>query len=356
MNKRYLSLFILILLISSISTSGRTRQQSVENFLDTLRVPEEGYSNIVGSEVNVSATADALEIAMYLNFEVNNSLDLLHYYQKSQNEDGGFGPMPETNSTWLSTVRAVSGLKSMSSIINQSQIQNWQIHDYLNDTSRDLLYTNITRNNESIIVPHNLTIPIIETWYQFLYASFQLGFYVEFDHDYLVSNLKNMQYPNGSYYSFDQAVWSVRLLTLLGEQPSDYDLSAKYLKAFIQTNGIFSNEINGTTSIYATFEAINALYNMGVLQWVTETRYLETLDDIIVFILNLQNTNSGFHEVGRAISTLSDTSMAIKILFWLESLDELLSPDVLQTEGFIGLSIVSPLIALVLIPLWRKRS
>ena len=72
MNKRYLGLFILILLISSISSSGRTRQQSVENFLDTLRVPEEGYSNIVGSEVNVSATADALEIATYLNFEVNN--------------------------------------------------------------------------------------------------------------------------------------------------------------------------------------------------------------------------------------------------------------------------------------------
>ena len=342
--------------MSSVISSGRTRQQSVENFLDTLRVPEEGYSNALGGEVNVSATADALEIASYLNFEINNSLDILHYYQKSQNEDGGFGSYPETNSTWISTIRAVSGLKFMTNVINQSQIQNWQIHDYLNDTSRDLLYTNITRNNESIIVPLNLTLSVIENWYQFLYASFQLGINIEFDYNYLVHNLKDMQYPNGSYYSFDEAVWSVRLLSLLGEKPSDLDLSAKYIKAFIQNDGIFSNEINGTTSIYATFEAVSTLYDLGVLQWVTETRYLETLDEIIVFILNLQNTNSGFREVGRTFSTLKDTWMAIKILFWLESLDELLSPDVLQTEGFIGLSIVSPVIALVLIPLWRKRS
>ncbi len=324
--------------------------------MDTLRVQEEGYSNVVGGEVNVSATADALEIAAYLNFEINNSLDILHYYQKSQNEDGGFGPYPETNSTWISTIRAVSGLNFMNNVINQSQIQNWKIHDYLNDTSSDLLYTNITRNNESIIVPYNLTIPVIETWYQFLYASFQLGFNIEFDHNYLVYNLKNMQYPNGSYYSFDEAVWSVRLLNLLGEKPSDFDLSAKYIKAFIQNNGVFSNEINGTTSIYATYEAVSTLYDLGVLQWVTETRYLETLDEIIVFILNLQNTNSGFHEVGRTESTLKDTWMAIKILYWLESLDELLSPDVLQTEGFIGLSIIYPAFALVLIPLWRRRS
>jgi prenyltransferase beta subunit len=328
----------------------------VENFLDTLRIPEEGYSNVVGSEVNVSATGDALEIAAYLNIEINNSLDLLYFYQQSQNDDGGFGPMPETNSTWINTIRAISGLKFMNNIINHTQIQNWKIHDYLNDTSSDLLYTNITRNNESVIVPFNLTLPIIEKWYQFLFASFQLGFNVKFDYNYLVTNLKDMQYSNGSYYSFDEAVWSVRLLSLLGEKPSDFDLSAKYIKAFIQNNGVFSNEINGTTSIYATYEAISTLYDLGVLQWVTDTGYLETLTELIVFILNLQNTNSGFHEVGRAVSTLKDTLRAIKILFWLESLDELLSPDVLQTEGFIGLSIISPAIALILVPIWRKRA
>ena len=73
---------------------ARTREASIENFLDELRINEDGYANIPGGEVNISSTAEALEISNILNFKVNNSLDILLFYQKSQNDSGGFSKMP----------------------------------------------------------------------------------------------------------------------------------------------------------------------------------------------------------------------------------------------------------------------
>ena len=179
MNFKYWGIFsIVILLMGSSLTSGRTRQASVENFLEELRISEDGFANVPSGEVNISSSTEAMEVSNILNFGINNSLDILLFYQKSQNESGGFSSLPEEEVTWEDTIYAIRGLNYLQ--VNQTQIQNWKVFSYINNTAFSVLYTNITKNNVSSIVQANLTLPLIDMWYDYILSSFTLGFYPSF--------------------------------------------------------------------------------------------------------------------------------------------------------------------------------
>ncbi|MCY3410791.1 MAG: hypothetical protein INQ03_04050 [Candidatus Heimdallarchaeota archaeon] len=342
MKKVYLVLLVFLLLASP--ASGRTRQKSIENFIDRVRLSPDGYANTPTSEVNITATTEVLEIASLLQYKINNSLDILLFYQNCQNETGGFASRPNRTETWSDTIMAVRGLRYLD--LNVSQLAAWKIFDYLNSTAYEKLYTQITVNNITKTVPRNLTITIINTWYEFIYASFSLGYFPGINTINLIDELKLFQYPNGSYFSFTEAVTSIHLLTLLGGIPNDPDLSAKYILAHIQTNGAFAFEQEGKVSLEATYLGLRTLSELDRI-WD-----IEYMNELIVFILTQQITNSGFKEKGASQETIHSTWFAIQSLFLLQQLSELLSPDVLQTEGFISAPYVFALPLLVYI---RRR-
>lgn len=347
MNYKYWGfLSILVLLLSSSISTARTRQASVENFLDELRISEDGFANTPGGEIGIRSSTEAMEISSILNFNINNSLDILLFYQKSQNESGGFSRIPDEIVTWDDTILAIRGLNYLQ--VNQSQIQNWRVFSYLNETAFSLLYTNITNNNESAIVHSNLTLPLIDIWYDYILSSFNLGFYPLLDTPYLVTKLQEFQFSNGTYVDFETAVTTIHLLTLLNNNPRDADLASKFIRAFIQNNGAFANKQGGITSLRSTYLAIRALHELN------EINKIEYFNELILFILNKQHTNSGFAEVGSSTPTLKDTWLAIYSLFLLERIHELLSPDVLQTEGFISYNFVIILMGLPILALRRK--
>ncbi len=346
-NKKVISIFLLLLLIA-YPTSARTRQKGVENFLDQLRISVNGYSNTPNAEINVSTNALALEVSSLLNINVNNTLDILLFYQKSQNSDGGFGRYPLKNSTWEDTINAVQGLKYLDNEVNRTQIKNWKISNYLNNTAKTILYTNVTRNNQTIIVPMNITNVIAQKWYEFISSSFQIGFYPNIESEFIIQQLQSKQYANGTYPDLMTAVESIHLLTLLNSQPRDPDLASKYIRAYIQENGAFSFEHIGTPSINATFFAVRALYELN------DINEIDTKNELLLFVLNQQVTNSGFHENGQKAATLKNTWKAIMILFFLNSLKELLSPDVIQTEGFIPVDLLGVISATLFVTLLRR--
>ena len=120
-----------------------------------MRVSVDGFADSEGDEVAVATTSNALEIAALVNYDVNNSYDILLFFQKSQNADGGFGYKPGEDSDWNSTVAAVRGLSYLNKLVNASQIRNWKIQQYMNDSSYKLLYTNVTINNVTAMPANN---------------------------------------------------------------------------------------------------------------------------------------------------------------------------------------------------------
>ncbi|MFV2016242.1 MAG: hypothetical protein ACC656_12485, partial [Candidatus Heimdallarchaeota archaeon] len=60
-------------------------------------------------------------------------------------------------------------------------------------------------------------------------------------------------------------------------------------------------------------------------------------------------------DIGSTDVTVNATWYAINILFLLDSLDQLLSPDVLQTQGFVGIEFYISIIGVVSIVVIRRR-
>lgn len=330
MNRLQRSTFLLgiiFILLFSIPVTGRSRQRSIENFIDSLRLNEDGYANSPDGEVNITATTQVLEIANVINYDINNSLDILLFFQNCQNSSGGFSQKPNSEENWDSTIHAVRGLQYLD--VNQSQIQNWEIFNYLNRTAIYSLYDISNIGNSTIYSPYNLSLGLINIYFDYLLTSFYLGFspFVEFN--WLENQLQSFQMSNGSYSTFESAVTSIHLLSLLELAPRDIDLASKFLLAYIQNNGAFSNEQGGVVSLYNTYLGVRALFELQAVQKI------EYLDEMLIFILELQKTNSGFGEVGSMIASVQDTWYAIKTLYMLGSLNELESPDVLQTVGFL---------------------
>jgi prenyltransferase beta subunit len=338
----------LLFLVSGSFVSARTREKSLENFIIDTRVSVEGFADTPTGELSLSTTTLAMEISSKIHYDVNNTLGILLFYQKSQNSDGGFAENPNGISNWESTIKAVRGLKTLD--LNSSSLHDWTIFKYLNETATELLYTNIVEGNSSRSEMKPLSIDTIRIWREYIQTSLLLGFPPIIDTIDIITQLRDLQLPNGTYTNFELAVETISFLKILSEFPDDIVLAAKYLLAHTQNNGAFSDEAIGKTSLVATYEALFALEILGKLE---DLPYEEA---ITRFILNLQKPNSGFSEYGEEKVTITDSWYAVHSLQILQQLDQLLSPDVLQTNGFISLQSYSITLSLILITIRRRKN
>ncbi|MHA2252199.1 MAG: hypothetical protein ACXAD7_17675, partial [Candidatus Kariarchaeaceae archaeon] len=239
---------ILFLILFSISpVKARTRKEGIEQFILDSRESNNGFSDLTSNGVTIASTTLGLEISSKINHDVNNSLDILLYYQNSHNEDGGFGSKPNVSSTWEDTVSAVRGLKHLD--LNASHLINWLIFEYMNETASSILYTSIIENNISQSVPNALTMANVQIWRDFIWSSFSFGVFPPTPYEYLITELKAFQRNNGTYNSFEIAVHSILLLTLLNEQPDQVELASKFIRAHAQNNAAFSYKHIGTSSL-----------------------------------------------------------------------------------------------------------
>ncbi len=342
---KYFLLLALILIVSHISPSvAITKQESVEKFLESVRVDVQGFANTPKGDVTVTHTSMALQIANYLGFKVNNTLDILLFFQQSQNEDGGFGSRPLTNSTWDDTYYAIKGLTLLE--LNSSKLAEWDIYNFVNKTATDLLYMEEVNGNETLLVPREPSIHLIWRWIQFIEMTFGIGVLPALPFQSLTQWLTDMQFDNGSYVNLRTAVFSNILLSMLGQEPRDIELASKFIRAHQTINGAFSWEDHGSATLNATYYAILALDNMK------QIGKLEYKESIVNFVVNLQKPRSGFGEVGRE-ANVEDTLKAIEILRILDKTSELIAPEVLLTEGFIPLSTYSTVFALVVLIFFR---
>lgn len=342
-------LFIVLLVILNImgSVSARTRNDSIHNFLDDTRVSQDGFAEIDES-ISITSSTYALQIGNMVGYEVNNTVRILNYYQRSQNPDFGFGQNPDDPSNWKSTIDATNGILYLD--VNATKLQKFNITGYINDTASTLLFITQTIENSTIQVPRNLTISIMNYWFEYLSIGFILGYQVTFPVLFLIDQLSAYQELNGTFTDFDEAVYSTRLLTTMGLVPNDIDLASKFIRAYATTSGLFSNSLLGPHSIKDTYLAIMTLNSIGRIY------ELDYRTEIIKRILSQQESNSGFMEFNSAKVTLEATFYAIKILQMLNAMDELLRPDVLQTHGFINYNIFPMIISISFLVLTiRKR-
>jgi len=338
------AIFILLLIMSSMMVEGATREESIINFIDEMRVEKSGYTNQIGDEVNLKSTVNAMYAKSILKSEINNSLDLLYYFQSLQDETGGFSGDSDSPVNLESTIDAVYGLVYLD--VNQSQFSNWKIYQYLNDSSLNLLLTTL---NATISI-NELTLSNLELWYDYLACSGILGVVPTFPIFELIDEIKKLQYANGSYFSLDHALLSVNILNILGEKPVDSDLAKKYILSHRTSDGAFSDKQNGSSSMEYTRKSLNALRSF---------MNLNTLDDkssISRFIFNQQSSRSGLSEVNQIDVTIKSTLDGLLILSYLNELDELRSPDVVQEVGFITFSWISIITPIFLSVLWRLKN
>ncbi len=325
MKLKYVSLILLILLTSSVS--ARSRKVSIHNFLDNTRISQDGFAE-QGNTVSISSSTYALQIGSILDYEVNNTVRVLNYYQRSQNIDFGFGQDPDDPSNWKATVDAVLGIPYLG--INATKLQNFGIMIYLNTTASNLLYTNKSIGNQTVEVPSNLTVSRINFWYDYLSTGFILDYSIVFPILFLIDQLQEFQKINGTFTDFEEAVYSIRLLEALKQDPNDIELASKFIRAYATTSGLFSNSLVGAHTLKDTYIAILAL------DTIRKLNDLEYKSEIIKQILKQQDSNSGFREFGENQATLEATFYALQILSMLSAIDTLEQPDVLLTHGFIS--------------------
>ncbi len=326
-----LSISCLVIFSLFIPTAAITKEESIIQFLDDMRLSVDGFANSANERVTIKATSLALEIATYVSYDLNNSLDILHFFQNSQNADGGFGSFPNQPSTWDDTMHAIKGLPLLG--LNTTKLADWKIFNYINNTAQNLLYETIAEGNTTTTQPKKLTIFTIGKWIEYLDIMAILGIFPTIPFQELTDQLKNMQFPNGSYADLETAIFSNILLSRLGQEPNDLDLAGKYIRAFQTSNGAFSFVHEGKPTLNATFLAIQALADMKLLST------LEYREEIVQFIINLQHPRSGFSEAG-GTANMEDTWKALVTLNKLNRLSELIAPEVLLTEGFISFGVL----------------
>ncbi len=337
---------ITLILTSGNFVSARTQLDSLENFLDLNHSGEDGFRDAPGLPITVSSTADALEVSNILGIEVNNTIDILYFYQRSQNPDGGFGENPDASSNLNTTMEAVRGLKYLP--VNSSQLHNWKIFEYVNETASDLLYENVSKTSGYVQGLKSLDAKLMDIWIRYITSSYSLGFFPNLESDAMIQALLDLQLSNGSYSNFRVAANAVVLLDLLGQSPNDPDLATKFLLAHITSKGSFSFTGQGDNSLEATYLGIRALNALDSIWKLNEK------DDVTKFVLSLQKSNSGFGRTTSSSPTVHDSWLAVLTLSYLNELDELEAPDVLQTVGFVDYPWIAGLIPLILLIRRRK--
>jgi len=335
-----------LILFAPLETSARTQLESIKNFLDDNHVGQDGFRNSSEEGVTVSATADALQIANVLSINVNNTLDILYYYQRSQNPDGGFGNTPDLSSDLNTTLAAVRGLGYLP--VNWSQLHNWEIFEYYNSSVSKLLFENVSKTTGYIEGMSHLNFQRISLWLDYISVAFSLGYTPTMDSEMMIQELLAMQMSNGSYSSLKLATNVILLLNLLGQEPNDADLATKFILAHVSEGGGFSYSGNGAGSLEASYLGVSALDALGKIN------SLEYKNALTKFILSLQKSNSGFAQNPTSLSTLHDTKLAVLTLFMLKELDELQAPDVLQTVGFVDYPWLFAILPFVLLIRRRK--
>ncbi len=341
-------LFLILIIITSSQVNARTRENSVENFIKDTRIDSTGFADTPKVAVTITSTTLALDISDLINYEVNNTLDILLNFQQSHNDDGGFGSKPDTISTWKDSVSAIQGLNYLR--LNSSILYNWNIFQYLNNSVNSNLYKDVSVGNDTIKFPIDLNQDIIRIWREYIISSYLIGIIPTIPTEFLINQLKAFQFSNGTYNSFHIAVETVILLSIFNDQPDQPEFASKFIRAYAQSNGAFSTDIQGTSTINATYRA------MVALQALNRLFELEYQDAIARFILNQQLQNSGFKEVNSDEVTIQDTWIALTSLLILNRLDELKSPDVLQTHGFISIDIFWIVIPINIIIFRRRKT
>ncbi|MHA2252350.1 MAG: hypothetical protein ACXAD7_18435, partial [Candidatus Kariarchaeaceae archaeon] len=93
----------------------------------------------------------------------------------------------------------------------------------------------------------------------------------------------------------------------------------------------------------------------SALSAINQLDELENQNAIVRFILDRQGPNSGFSEYGSTDITLRSTWTALACLEFLDAMDELNSPDVIQTQGFIHFNTINILVSLGVLIYCRRK-
>ena len=291
-------------------------------------------------------------IYFFLGETVDNKNELIYYIQRCQSENGGFGASPGASPSLDMTFQAIRAIQALE--LNQSwidgAIDRWKILNYT--------LTAFNASYEAIIAPsstdlYDFTVTELDALYSLIYISSFLGNIPSFNVSYVTLSLINLQYSNGSYSSFDIATRSIKTLSLIndlyggffGFMPSSSEGAIAFINAFQEEDGGYSNVLNGDPTLDSSFQAVSTikLFNPSHEDSLTSS-----------FILDKQSQNGGFL-VGDS-PTVKDSWLAISSLFYLNSIAELLAPNIPQTEGFVNLQIINvyAIIAFIIVRLKKK--
>ena len=342
MKKKSISItvFILILLLASPHpASAKTKRAALLDFLDARRQDDFGFSNSSGSGSSISASTDALNVYTTLGEPINHTLQLIHYYQEHQESSGGFNDAEGENASLEVTTKAVEGLFYLG--INATELFGWKVFDFLNSSLDGVVYKDSNRTSFVSNTPSTL-----RTIRLFITTSFSLGAVPKVKYNELTDIALSYQYANGSYPTLIHALEAMQILELLGSAPSNYAGAERYIFAHQTDEGMFSFTIGGDPSLVATYLVLQALSDV-------QTYQIDNRDKLLEYVLDLQNKDGGFGI--NSTSTITETRMAVSILRALSSLNELGSPVVLQTAGFISYSFMAPLILLAAATATRLR-
>ncbi len=326
------------LVLTPAPTQARSRQKAILDYLEDMRQGDLGFSNdAASSEQSISSSTNALFIYTALGEEIEDDLKLITFYQDAQVSNGGVAESPDGTPNLITSMNAVEGLFYLG--INATELMGWKLFSFMNGS---LVGTVYATENRTTLVDHEPE--TARTIRDFLLTSYRLGMAPKLDYAQLSNMALDYQYANGSYPTIDHAIEALLLLHQMGAKTDNPAGAARYVAAHQDDKGAFASTIGGTPSLPLTRRAISALID-------TDTAEVQLKDKLLTYVLDMQNKDGGFGNAES--STVQETRDAILILARLNSLGELGSPEVLQTEGFISWHNSYVLIALTAIPAIR---
>ncbi len=347
----YATFAFLALLLSPVSAAS-TKRDALLDYVSSLQVSDSGFQDTSSGSVTIEATADASMIYLLLGESVDYKNELIYYIQRCQSENGGFSATPGTSPSLEMTFHAIRAIQALE--LNQSwingNIDRWKILNYT--------LAAFNESYEALIFPtsddlYDFTITELDALYSLIYISSFLETIPSFNVTYVTLSLVNLQYSNGSYSSFDIATRSIKTIFLINDlfggyfalAPSSSEGAITFINAFKEEEGGYSNTLNGDSTLTSSYQAVSTI-----------KLFTPSYEDPLTssFVLAKQSQTGGF--LSGESPSVKNSWMAISCLFYLDSIGELLAPNIPQTEGFVLLPIINvyAIIALIIIRLKRR--
>lgn len=321
-------LLTFMVIISSFSTlslgadtqsiSTKTRKELMIDYVKSLKNDNGFYIDTSNHTIAIDATYFGISLSDFLRVEYS-IYDIIYFIQSLQDSNYGFSNTLTENTSLDATYYAVQSLLRLG--LSAETLKGWRIFEYANNTIAPILYNSSRYSSLSVQEIDNIRL--------FLELSVMLNITVIFPYNALIDALKNLQYTNGTYQSFNVALHSLKLLHLLNQQPRDITGAINFINAFRFNNtGFSSYQDDNIITITDTYNAIKVLKLLG--------ENISFKQRIIDSILKFQHTNGGFAETETSESTsLKYTYYAYLILLELDGLDQLDQLAFLASTGYL---------------------